>query len=57
VTSFTDTGLAETTSYVYRVAATNAAGSSAPSLTRSVATQAVAPTGLAAAVVSGARST
>jgi len=52
VTSFTDTGLAETTSYVYRVAATNAAGSSAPSLTRSVATQPSAPTGLAATAVS-----
>ena len=55
VTSFTDTGLTEATSYSYRVTATNAAGNSAPSATQSVATQPAAPTGLAATVVSAAQ--
>jgi hypothetical protein len=53
VTTFTDTGLTEATSYTYRVTATDAAGSSAPSPTLSVATQPAAPTGLTATVVSG----
>ena len=53
VTSFTDTGLTEATSYSYRVTATNAVGNSAPSATQSVATLPSAPTGLTAAVVSG----
>jgi fibronectin type 3 domain-containing protein len=53
VTSFTDTGLHEATSYKYRVAATNAAGASAPSATKSVATPPSAPTVLTATVISG----
>ncbi|MGC8638434.1 MAG: fibronectin type III domain-containing protein [Isosphaeraceae bacterium] len=52
VTSLTDTRLAESTSYTYRVSATNSASSSAPSATRSVATQPSAPSGLAATAVS-----
>ena len=52
VTSFTDTGLTETTTCTYRVVATNAAGDSAPSPTRNAATQPTAPTGLAAVAVS-----
>ena len=46
VTSFTDTGLTEATSYTYRVVATNAAGDSAPSGTQTVNTPAASPTGL-----------
>ena len=38
VTSFTDTGLTESTSYSYQVVATNSVGNSAPSATVSVAT-------------------
>jgi len=52
VTSFTDAGLNEAVSYTYRVVATNAAGSSAPSATRTAATLPSAPTGLAAMAVS-----
>jgi large repetitive protein len=52
VTSFTDTGLTEATTYKYRLIATNAAGSSAPSAVQTVATQPAAPTGLAATAVS-----
>ncbi|MDR3634849.1 MAG: fibronectin type III domain-containing protein [Isosphaeraceae bacterium] len=55
ITSFTDTGLTEATSYAYRVTATNAAASSAPSATRSVATQPSAPSGLAATAISPAQ--
>jgi len=55
VTTFTDAGLAEATSYTYRVIATNAAGDSAPSSTLFVTTALYAPTGLTAAVVSGGR--
>ncbi len=53
VTTFTDTGLSEATSYMYHVIATNAAGSSAPSASLSAATLPLAPTGLTATVVSG----
>ncbi|MDR3634278.1 MAG: fibronectin type III domain-containing protein, partial [Isosphaeraceae bacterium] len=52
VTSFTDTGLSESTSYTYRVTATNAVGSSAASATRSVATPPSAPSGLTASAIS-----
>ena len=52
-TTFTDTGLTEATSYTYRVVATNAAGDSAPSTTRSTITLPSAPTGLTATAVSG----
>ena len=55
VTSFTDTGLTEATSYSYRVTATNAVGNSASSATQSVATLPSAPTGLTATVVSAAQ--
>ena len=51
-TTFTDTGLTEATSYTYRVVATNAAGDSAPSATRSTITLPSAPTGLTATAVS-----
>ena len=53
VTTYTDTGLSESTTYYYRVIATNAAGDSAPSASRNVVTQTAAPTGLSATVVSG----
>ena|GEM_PF-901938 len=52
-TSYVDTGLSEATSYWYQVIATNAAGHSAPSSAKNVATQPLAPTGLTATVVSG----
>ena len=53
VTTFTDTGLSEATSYIYRVFATNAVGDSASSATLTAATMPSAPTGLGLAVVSG----
>ena len=53
VTSFTDTGLSEATSYTYRLFATDATGDSAPSATLAASTQPSAPTGLTVAVVSG----
>ena len=53
VTTYNDTGLTEVTSYTYRVVATNAAGDSAPSITKTVATLPAAPSDLTATVVSG----
>lgn len=53
VVSYTDTGLHESQTYWYRVSATNAAGTSAPSSTLSAVTLPAAPTGLTATVVSG----
>jgi titin len=55
VTTITDTGLAELTSYLYRVVSTNSVGDSAPSGTRSVSTLLAAPTDLTATFVSGGR--
>jgi lysophospholipase L1-like esterase/fibronectin type 3 domain-containing protein len=60
VTSYSDTGLASSTTYSYRVVATNGAGDSPPSPSASATTQAAAdatpptaPTGLKAAAAKG----
>ncbi|HEV3311909.1 MAG TPA: fibronectin type III domain-containing protein, partial [Chloroflexota bacterium] len=53
VTTFTDTGLTQATTYTYEVIATNSAGSSAPSPTLSASTQPAPPTALTATAVSG----
>ena len=45
-TSFNDTGLAELTSYMYRVMASNSAGTSAAGVTSSTVTQPTAPSNL-----------
>ena len=53
VTTFTDTGLTQATTYTYEVIATNSVGDSAPGATLSVTTQPAPPTGLTATAVSG----
>jgi hypothetical protein len=53
VTTFTDTGLTEATSFSYEVLGTNSVGNSAPSAILSAATQPAPPSGLTATAVAG----